>query len=321
MPNTPTTQPKRPLRLLLARPRGYCAGVERAIQIVEAALDSSDDPIYVRHEIVHNRHVVEELEAKGTIFVDEIEEVPDQAVVIFSAHGVSRTVVDETKDRGLEFLDATCPLVNKVHAETAQHTRQGRHVLLIGHAGHPEVEGTIGQVPASAITMIESVADAETVTVPDPKQLAYTTQTTLSVDDTDAIVAVLKRRFPDIAAPGKADICYATTNRQDAVKAIAPRADALLVIGAPNSSNSQRLVEVGAAHGCARAVLIERAADIDWDMLEGITSLGVTAGASAPEVLVQEVIEVLKLRFDVTIEEVTVREENVTFSLPRTLVS
>jgi 4-hydroxy-3-methylbut-2-en-1-yl diphosphate reductase len=321
MPNTPTTQPKRPLRLLLARPRGYCAGVERAIQIVEAALDSSDDPIYVRHEIVHNRHVVEELEAKGTIFVDEIEEVPDQAVVIFSAHGVSRTVVDETKDRGLEFLDATCPLVNKVHAETAQHTRQGRHVLLIGHAGHPEVEGTIGQVPASAITMIESVADAETVTVPDPKQLAYTTQTTLSVDDTDAIVAVLKRRFPDIAAPGKADICYATTNRQDAVKAIAPRADALLVIGAPNSSNSQRLVEVGAAHGCARAVLIERAADIDWDMLEGITSLGVTAGASAPEVLVQEVIEVLKLRFDVTIEEVTVCEENVTFSLPRTLVS
>jgi 4-hydroxy-3-methylbut-2-enyl diphosphate reductase len=321
MPNTPTTQPKRPLRLLLARPRGYCAGVERAIQIVEAALDSSDDPIYVRHEIVHNRHVVEELEAKGTIFVDEIEEVPDQAVVIFSAHGVSRTVVDETKDRGLEFLDATCPLVNKVHAETAQHTRQGRHVLLIGHADHPEVEGTIGQVPASAITMIESVADAETVTVPDPKQLAYTTQTTLSVDDTDAIVAVLKRRFPDIAAPGKADICYATTNRQDAVKAIAPRADALLVIGAPNSSNSQRLVEVGAAHGCARAVLIERAADIDWDMLEGITSLGVTAGASAPEVLVQEVIEVLKLRFDVTIEEVTVREENVTFSLPRTLVS
>ncbi|MFT5539141.1 MAG: 4-hydroxy-3-methylbut-2-enyl diphosphate reductase [Alphaproteobacteria bacterium] len=319
MPHAPAPQPKRPLRLLLARPRGYCAGVERAIQIVEAALESREDPIYVRHEIVHNRHVVEELEAKGTVFVDEIEEVPDNAVVIFSAHGVARAVVDETKGRGLEFLDATCPLVNKVHAEAAQHVRQGRHVLLIGHADHPEVEGTIGQVPLNSITMIESAADAEAVAVPDPSKLAYTTQTTLSVDDTDAIVAVLKRRFPDISAPGKADICYATTNRQDAVKAIAPRADALLVIGAPNSSNSQRLVEVGAAHGCARAVLIERAADIDWDMLEGIATLGVTAGASAPEILVQEVIEVIKLRFDVTVEEVTVREENVTFSLPRTL--
>jgi 4-hydroxy-3-methylbut-2-enyl diphosphate reductase len=319
MPHTSAAQPKHPLRLLLARPRGYCAGVERAIQIVEAALDSRDDPIYVRHEIVHNRHVVEELEAKGTVFVDEIEEVPDSAVVIFSAHGVSHAVSDETKERGLEFLDATCPLVNKVHAEAAQHARHGRHVLLIGHAGHPEVEGTIGQVPPGAVTLIESAADAETVTVPDPSKLAYTTQTTLSVDDTDTIVRVLQRRFPDIIAPGKADICYATTNRQDAVKAIAPRADALLVIGAPNSSNSQRLVEVGAAHGCPRAVLIERAADIDWNMLEGITTLGVTAGASAPEILVQEVIEVLKRRFDVTVEEVTVREENVTFSFPRTL--
>jgi 4-hydroxy-3-methylbut-2-enyl diphosphate reductase len=318
---SPIEPTKRPLTVLLANPRGYCAGVERAIQIVEAALDAHDDPVYVRHEIVHNRHVVEELEAKGAVFVDEIEDVPDGAEVIFSAHGVARKVVAETEERHLRYLDATCPLVNKVHAEAASRARQGYHVLLIGHAGHPEVEGTLGQVAPASITLVETVADAETVTVPDPARVAYTTQTTLSVDDTTAIIDVLKRRFPALAAPGKADICYATTNRQDAVKAIAPRSDALLVVGAPNSSNSRRLVEVAAAHGCERAVLIERAADMDLSALEGVGILGLTAGASAPEVLVQEVIETLRQRFDVTVENVVVLEENVVFSLPRSLVS
>jgi 4-hydroxy-3-methylbut-2-enyl diphosphate reductase len=308
------------LTVLLVSPRGYCAGVERAIQIVEAALDSRDDPIYVRHEIVHNRHVVEELEAKGAVFIDEISEVPDGAVVIFSAHGVPRSVVDETRDRKLEFLDATCPLVNKVHAEAASRVRQGYHVLLIGHAGHPEVEGTMGQVPAGSISLVQTAADAERVAVPNDARVAYTTQTTLSVDDTAHIIAALKRRFPAIAGPNRSDICYATTNRQDAVKAIAPRANALLVIGAPNSSNSRRLVEVAAAHGCERSILIERAGDLDWTFLDGVATLGVTAGASAPEVLVQEVIDALRRRFDVTVEDVVVREENVVFSLPRALV-
>ncbi|MGE0652346.1 MAG: 4-hydroxy-3-methylbut-2-enyl diphosphate reductase [Alphaproteobacteria bacterium] len=311
---------KPPLTVLLVSPRGYCAGVERAIQIVEAALDSRDDPVYVRHEIVHNRHVVEELEAKGAVFIDEIAEVPDGAVVIFSAHGVPRSVVEETRGRKLEFLDATCPLVNKVHAEAASRVRQGYHVLLIGHAGHPEVEGTMGQVPAGSISLIQTAADAEKVAVPDSARVAYTTQTTLSVDDTAHIIAALKRRFPDIAGPNKADICYATTNRQDAVKAVAPRADALMVIGAPNSSNSRRLVEVAVAHGCARSILIERAGDLDWRFFDGVRTLGITAGASAPEVLVQEVIEALRRRFDVTVEDVIVREENVVFSLPRALV-
>ncbi|MFM2128667.1 MAG: 4-hydroxy-3-methylbut-2-enyl diphosphate reductase, partial [Pseudomonadota bacterium] len=269
--------------------------------------------------IVHNRHVVEELEAKGAVFVDEISEVPDGAIVIFSAHGVARTVVDETLGRRLEYLDATCPLVNKVHAEAAGRVRQGYHVILIGHAGHPEVEGTLGQVPKDAITLVQSAAEAERVEVPDPARVAYTTQTTLSVDDTTQIVEALKRRFPAIAAPAKADICYATTNRQDAVKAIAPRCDAVVVIGAPNSSNSRRLVEVAAAAGCKRAVLIERASDIEWSSLERVGTLGITAGASAPEVLVQEVVEWLGRRFDVTVETVSVCEENVVFSLPRAL--
>jgi 4-hydroxy-3-methylbut-2-enyl diphosphate reductase len=311
---------KAPLTVLLVSPRGYCAGVERAVQIVEAALDSRDDPVYVRHEIVHNRHVVEELEAKGAVFIDEIAEVPDGAVVIFSAHGVPRSVVEETRDRKLEFLDATCPLVNKVHAEAASRVRQGYHVLLIGHAGHPEVEGTMGQVPAGSISLVQTAADAERVVVPDGTRVAYTTQTTLSVDDTAHIIAALKRRFPDIAGPSTADICYATTNRQDAVKAIAPRADAMLVMGAPNSSNSRRLVEVAAAHGCSRSILIERAGDLDWTFLDGVRTLGVTAGASAPEILVQELIDALRRRFDVTVEDVVVREENVVFSLPRALV-
>ncbi len=319
MTDAAKTAQRPPLRVLLANPRGYCAGVERAIQMVEAALRTREEPIYVRHEIVHNRHVVEELEAKGAVFVDEIAEVPPGAVVIFSAHGVPQRVVDETQGRRLDYLDATCPLVNKVHAEAQHRVRQGRHVLLIGHAGHPEVEGTMGQVQAGAVTLVELVADAEAVAVPDPDKVAYTTQTTLSVDDTAAIIAALKRRFPNIEGPGRADICYATTNRQDAVRAIAPRADALLVIGAPNSSNSRRLVEVAASLGCTRSVLIERAADIDWHALEGVATIGITAGASAPEVLVQEVIEALGHRFDVTVEDVTVREENVTFSLPKAL--
>lgn len=318
-PSPAHPHPARPLRVLLASPRGYCAGVERAIQIVEAALAGREEPIYVRHEIVHNRHVVEELEAKGAVFVDEISEVPEGAVVIFSAHGVARAVVDETAGRRLEYLDATCPLVNKVHAEAANRVRQGYHVILIGHGGHPEVEGTLGQVPEGSITLVQSAAEAETVSVPDPARVAYTTQTTLSVDDTTQIVAVLQRRFPAIAAPAKADICYATTNRQDAVKAIAPRCDAVIVIGAPNSSNSRRLVEVAAAVGCKRAVLIERASDIEWSSLDHVGTLGITAGASAPEVLVQEVIEWLGRRFDVTVETVVVREENVVFSLPREL--
>ncbi len=319
MPEAPELQKRRPLRVLLANPRGYCAGVERAVQIVEAALARREEPVYVRHEIVHNRHVVEELEARGAVFVDEIAEVPPGAVVIFSAHGVARKVVDDTEARRLEYLDATCPLVNKVHAEAQSRARQGCHVLLIGHAGHPEVEGTMGQVPPGTITLVESVADAETIAVPDPAHVACTTQTTLSVDDTAAILAVLRRRFPGLQEPGRADICYATTNRQDAVKTIAARADALLVVGAPNSSNSRRLVEVAAAAGCARAMLIERAADIDWSMLEGTATIGLTAGASAPEVLVREVIEALTQRFDVTVEDVTVREENVVFHLPKAL--
>ena len=316
--DAPSTD-RRPLRVLLASPRGYCAGVERAIQIVEAALETSDDPVYVRHEIVHNRHVVEELEAKGAVFVDEIADVPDGARVIFSAHGVARAVVDETEGRHLQYLDATCPLVNKVHAEATSRVRQGYHVILIGHAGHPEVEGTLGQVPKGAITLVQSVADAEAVTVPDRGRVAYTTQTTLSVDDTTAIIAALQSRFPALAAPAKADICYATTNRQDAVKAIASRCDAIMVIGAPNSSNSRRLVEVAAAAGCKHAVLIERASDIAWDSLDRVSTVGITAGASAPEVLVQEVIEALGRRFAVTVENVVVREENVVFSLPRAL--
>ena len=319
MPEPPMPRERPPLTVLLASPRGFCAGVERAIAMVEAALRTREEPIYVRHEIVHNRHVVEALEARGAVFVDELSQVPDGAVVIFSAHGVARAVVKEAEARGLDALDATCPLVSKVHAEAAHHLRQGRHVLLIGHAGHPEVAGTMGQVPAGSITLVETVADAEAVAVPDPARVAYITQTTLSVDDTAAIVGVLQRRFPAIEAPNKADICYATTNRQEAVKAIAPRADALIVIGAPFSSNSNRLVEVARAHGCAKAVLIERAADIDWEALEGVRTVGLTAGASAPEVLVKETLDVLARRFDVAVETVTVTEEDVTFSLPKAL--
>ncbi len=310
---------RRPLTILLAAPRGFCAGVDRAILIVERALAKFGPPVYVRHEIVHNRFVVESLAAKGAVFVDELDQVPNGAPVIFSAHGVPKSVPAEAERRKLFYLDATCPLVSKVHHEAEQHYADGRQIVLIGHAGHPEVIGTMGQLPAGAVILVENVAQAETVPVRDPENLAYITQTTLSVDDTAAIVAALKDRFPRIASPRKEDICYATTNRQAAVKAIAPQIDALLVVGAPNSSNSMRLVEVARAAGCPRAELIRRAGDIDWRMLEGVRRLGITAGASAPEVLVSEVIEACRVRFEVRLEEASFVTEDMHFNLPRAL--
>ena len=309
------------INILLAGPRGFCAGVVRAIEVVEAALArNGGQPIYVRHEIVHNRHVVERLEAMGAVFVDEVADVPDGAIVIFSAHGVAKAVINEAGSRALVALDATCPLVSKVHQEAQNHHRQGRHVLLIGHAGHPEVVGTMGQVPTGAIALVQDQDDAERVTVPDPENLAYTTQTTLSVNDTAAIIEVLERRFPAIIGPNKADICYATTNRQEAVRAIAARADAVIVVGAPNSSNSNRLVEEAQASGCANAFLIESARDLDWRLLDGVRTLGITAGASAPEILVEELVDALSRRFKTSVEEVTVKEEDVTFAIPKVLV-
>ncbi len=307
------------IRLLLAAPRGFCAGVERAIAIVEEALKRFGAPVFVRHEIVHNRHVVDGLRRRGAIFVEELDEVPDgtDRPVIFSAHGVARAVVEEAQRRGLFHIDATCPLVFKVHHEAQRHHRAGRHVLLIGHAGHPEVIGTMGQLPDGAISLVETLRDAETVTIPeDAKGVAYVTQTTLSVMDTRDIVAVLKRRFRDLQGPSKEDICYATTNRQEAVRALAERADVVLVVGAPNSSNSRRLVEVAAKAG-SRAQLVERAADIDWaDIAPGMT-VGISAGASAPEVLVREVIDTFRQRFGtVSVEELRLRDESVSFKLP-----
>lgn len=313
-----TGKPK--LTLLLASPRGFCAGVDRAIQIVERALERYGPPVYVRHEIVHNRAVVERLEALGARFIDELDEAPEGARVVFSAHGVPKSVPAEAARRKLFSLDATCPLVSKVHVEAERRHAAGFHILLIGHAGHPEVIGTMGQLPPGAITLIETLADAGRFVPPDPARLAYLTQTTLSLDDTAEIVAVLERRFPGIVGPHKEDICYATANRQQAVKAIAPRADALLVIGAPNSSNSQRLVEVGLRAGARRAQLIQRAADIDWRALEGAKTLALTAGASAPEILVEEVVAALQARFDVALETVEVTRESVSFKLPRALV-
>ncbi len=312
---------KKPLTILLASPRGFCAGVDRAIQIVERALKRYGRPVYVRHEIVHNRFVVENLEAKGAIFVDELDEVPDDRPVVFSAHGVPKSVPAEAGRRNLLYVDATCPLVSKVHREAERHSESGRTVVLIGHAGHPEVIGTMGQLPDGAVILVEDAAQAETVEVPDPQNLAYATQTTLSVDDTTGIVAVLRRRFPAIQGPKMEDICYATTNRQAAVKAIAGRCDALVVIGAPNSSNSMRLVEVAANYGCARSRLVQRAADMDWAWLGDARRLGITAGASAPELLVDELIEACRARYDVTVEEVRTTEESVVFKLPRALVA
>jgi 4-hydroxy-3-methylbut-2-en-1-yl diphosphate reductase len=310
---------ERPLTILLAGPRGFCAGVDRAIQIVERAIARFGTPVDVRHEIVHNRFVVDTLRAKGAVFVEELDEVPDDRPVVFSAHGVAKAVPDEARRRNMIYLDATCPLVSKVHREAERHFAEGRQIILIGHAGHPEVIGTMGQLPPGAVLLVEDVDAVATVAVDDPANLAFCTQTTLSVDDTAAIVAALQARFPAIAGPKREDICYATTNRQAAVKAIAPRADALLVIGAPNSSNSMRLVEVAKAYGCTRSILVQRAADIDWSTFEGVTVLGVTAGASAPEVLVDEVIAACRDRFAIAIEEVVVAEEDVVFRLPKAL--
>ena len=309
------------LVILLAGPRGFCAGVDRAILIVERTIERYGAPVYVRHEIVHNRTVVERLETKGAVFVDELSEVPDGVPVIFSAHGVPKSVPAEAESRKLFYLDATCPLVSKVHAEAENHHGDGRQIILIGHAGHPEVVGTMGQLPDGAVLLVETVAQVQTIKPADPGNLAYITQTTLSVDDTAAIVEALRRRFPGIVGPRKEDICYATTNRQAAVKAVAAQADAILVVGAPNSSNSMRLVEVAHQAGCARARLIQRAAEIDWSFLEGVGRLGITAGASAPEDLVQDVIAACRERYDITIENVVLAEESVRFNLPRALAS
>ena len=312
---------KPPLTILLAGPRGFCAGVDRAIEIVEKALEKYGAPVYVRHEIVHNRYVVDSLREKGAIFVEELSEVPDDVPVIFSAHGVPKSVHAEASRRKLFYIDATCPLVTKVHVDAERHVKEGRKVILIGHAGHPEVVGTLGQLPGEAITLVENVAQVDALSVDDADRLAYVTQTTLSVDDTAEIVAALERRFPAIEGPRREDICYATTNRQAAVKAITSRCDALIVLGAPNSSNSNRLVEVASAAGCARTMMIERARELDIGWLDGVGTLGITAGASAPEILVREVIETCRAGFDVTVEEINITEEDVGFSLPRVLSS
>lgn len=308
------------IKLTLAKPRGFCAGVDRAVLIVERALEKYGSPVYVRHEIVHNKRVVDRLRALGAIFVDELQAVPDDRPVIFSAHGVPKAVPQAADARGLDWLDATCPLVSKVHIETERHFENGRHVLLIGHAGHPEVIGTMGQVPPDAISLIETVADAETISPPDGP-LAYATQTTLSVSDTADIVASLKARFPAIAEPHKDDICYATTNRQQAVQALAAEVEMVLVIGAPNSSNSQRLVEVARQAGCPHAGLIGGADDIDWQAMDGKTHIGLTAGASAPEEITLEVIDAFAARFTLAVNELDGMEENVSFKLPRQLRS
>ncbi len=311
--------PNAPLTLYLAAPRGFCAGVDRAIKIVEMAIDKWGAPVYVRHEIVHNKFVVDGLRDKGAIFVEELDECPDDRPVIFSAHGVPKSVPNAAQARQMVFVDATCPLVSKVHIEAQRHSDQGLQMIMIGHEGHPETVGTMGQLPDGEVLLVETPDDVAHVTVRNPDQLAYVTQTTLSVDDTADIVAALKDRFPKIVGPHKEDICYATTNRQEAVKAMAPKCDAILVVGAPNSSNSKRLVEVGARAGCNYAQLVQRAADIDWRSLEGIKSIGITAGASAPEVLINEVIDAFKSRYDVTEELVETAVENVEFKVPRVL--
>ncbi|WP_298724167.1 4-hydroxy-3-methylbut-2-enyl diphosphate reductase [uncultured Ferrovibrio sp.] len=314
------TSSSRPsIALVLAAPRGFCAGVDRAIQIVEKALERFGAPVYVRHEIVHNRTVVDSLAAKGAVFVDELDEVPQGAPVIFSAHGVPKSVPAAAQARNLFYLDATCPLVSKVHRGAERHYKEGRRLILIGHAGHPEVIGTMGQLPPGAVTLIETVEDVARLDMPDGEPLAYITQTTLSVDDTAEIIAALKKRFPQIEGPKKEDICYATTNRQAAVKAIAGGCDAMLVIGAPNSSNSLRLVEVAKRSGCERAQLVQRAGDIDWSALDGVQTVGITAGASAPERLVEEVIEAFRQRYDVTLREIATATEAVQFKLPAAL--
>jgi 4-hydroxy-3-methylbut-2-enyl diphosphate reductase len=311
---------KLPLTVLLAAPRGFCAGVDRAIQIVELALEKYGRPVYVRHEIVHNKFVVDSLKDKGAVFVEELDEIPDDGQpVIFSAHGVPKAVPDAARVRQMFYIDATCPLVSKVHREAERHHKNGDQIILIGHAGHPEVIGTIGQLPPGAVLLVESVSDVGGLAVQDENHLAFCTQTTLSVDDTAEIVAVLQDKFPKIKGPHKEDICYATTNRQAAVKAIAERSDMMIVIGAPNSSNSNRLVEVAKNYGCPRAMLVQRASEIDWKLADGIKTLGITAGASAPEILVDEVIEAARLIFNVTVEEISITSEDVHFKLPAAL--
>jgi 4-hydroxy-3-methylbut-2-enyl diphosphate reductase len=312
-----TTLPK--LTLYLAAPRGFCAGVDRAIKIVELAIEKWGAPVYVRHEIVHNKFVVDALREKGAIFVEDLDECPDDRPVIFSAHGVPKSVPQAAARRQMIAVDATCPLVTKVHNEAERHHQAGLQMIMIGHAGHPETVGTMGQLPEGCVVLVETVADVANIDVIDPTKLAYITQTTLSVDDTAGIVAALHMRFPSIVGPHKEDICYATTNRQAAVKAIATRIDALLVIGAPNSSNSRRLVEVGQSAGCAYAQLVQRATEIDWRALQGIRAVGVTAGASAPEVLVNEVIDAFRARYDVQVEHVETAQENIEFKVPRIL--
>jgi len=310
-----------PLRLLIAAPRGFCAGVDRAIEIVERALERYGAPVYVRHEIVHNRHVVDRLKGLGAVFVEELSECPTDRPVVFSAHGVPKSVPTEARQREMIYLDATCPLVSKVHVEAQRHYDAGKEIVLIGHAGHPEVVGTMGQLPEGVVKLIETVEDARAFTPKDPGNVAFATQTTLSVDDTAEIVAALRERFPEIAAPHKEDICYATTNRQEAVKAVAARADVLLVLGSANSSNSVRLVEVGKRSGARAAYLIDDAGKLDFAWLDGASTVGVTAGASAPEVLVQGLIDRLAEVFDVTVEDVDTVQETVSFKLPRALVS
>jgi len=305
------------LTLYLAAPRGFCAGVDRAVRIVEMALQKWGAPVFVRHEIVHNKYVVDGLRAKGAVFVEDLDDCPADRPVVFSAHGVPKAVPAEAERRQMIYVDATCPLVSKVHIEAERHSANGLQMVMIGHAGHPETLGTMGQLPEGEVLLVETVADVAELSVRDPGKLAFITQTTLSVDDTADIVAALRLRFPAIVGPHKEDICYATTNRQDAVKAIAPRVDAMLVIGAPNSSNSRRLVEVGAAAGCRYAQLVQRAEDIDWRSLNGAHAVGITAGASAPEVLVDEVIGAFRARYQVTLEPVETAQETVEFKVPR----
>ena len=307
------------LTLYLAAPRGFCAGVDRAIKIVELAIEKWGAPVYVRHEIVHNKFVVDGLRGKGAIFVEELDECPPDRPVIFSAHGVPKSVPQAAQAREMVYVDATCPLVSKVHIEAQRHADAGLQMIMIGHEGHPETVGTMGQLPDGEVLLVETVADVSRVTPRDPAKLAYVTQTTLSVDDTSDIVAALNTRFPAIIGPHKEDICYATTNRQEAVKAMAPKCDAMLVVGAPNSSNSKRLVEVGARAGCPYAQLVQRATDIDWRALEGIKTMGITAGASAPEVLINEVIDAFRDHYDVTTQIVETAVENVEFKVPRVL--
>lgn len=307
------------LQLYLAAPRGFCAGVDRAIQIVEMALEKWGAPVYVRHEIVHNKYVVDDLRQKGAVFVEELDQCPDDRPVIFSAHGVPKTVPAEAVKRDMLYVDATCPLVSKVHIEADRHNQAGLQIIMIGHSGHPETVGTMGQLPAGEVLLVETVEDVSKIVVRNPKKLAYVTQTTLSLDDTAAVVSALTKKFPDIVGPHKEDICYATTNRQLAVKQIAPKVDALIVVGAPNSSNSKRLVEVAVKAGCGYSQLVQRASEIDWRSLGNIQSVGITAGASAPEVLVNEVVNAFQERFVVTIENVEITKENVSFKVPKIL--